>query len=398
MWPTLLTIIALSVTISQGHDGLHDQNIVKTITGQEINTNRVKRFVTGYFVPQNKTNTPRWDNGTYGYNRNTTQQYVNPVQNYNFSKPGYQPYYPNPPGYTQYPANYSVHPAPNPQPNNNKPINPAYPGYPQYPSNYSGYPTPNPQQNNIKPLFPTQPGYSQNPSNYSGYPAPTQQSNNKPFNPSPYPGNYSAYPVPNPQQSNSKPVFPKPSGYSQYPSNYSGYPVPYPQPTYNINPANYSGSPTQLFPSSPGYAQNPSNYSSYPSPSLQPTNKPFNPTQYPGNYSGYPQPSNINPIYPSLPGYAQYPGNYSGYPAPAQQPTNNIPTSSASWLRPSQNNSTVYPVSNTTKPGYDNPAKNNMCGRNDAMHTDACIMTVSGENCPEGTIRFGNYCVDDTDE
>ncbi|KAH9632273.1 hypothetical protein HF086_004529 [Spodoptera exigua] len=274
MWPTLLTILALSVTISQGHDGLHDQNIVKTITGQEINTNRVKRFVTGYFVPQNNTNTPRWGNGTYGYNRNSTQQYVNPVQNYNFSKPRYQPYYPNPPGYTQYPANYSVHPAPNPQPNNNKPINPAYPGYPQKPTNYSGYPFQNSQQSNIKPLVPTQPGYS------------------------------------------------------QYPSNYSGYPLP-------------------------------------------PSNKPFNSTQYPGNYSGY--------------------------PAPARPPTNNIPKPSASWPRPAKNNSTAYPVSNTTKPGYAN-RKKNMCGRNDAMHTDACVVTVGDENCPEGKTRFGDYCVNDTDE
>ncbi|KAF9411965.1 hypothetical protein HW555_009379, partial [Spodoptera exigua] len=138
-------------------------NIVKTITGQEINTNRVKRFVTGYFVPQNKTNTPRWGNGTYGYNRNTTQQYVNPVQNYNFSKPGCEPYYPNPPGYILNTLLIIL------------PINPAHPGYPQYPTNYSGYPVQNSQQSNIKPLFPTPPGYAQYPSsamlkNYSwGY-------------------------------------------------------------------------------------------------------------------------------------------------------------------------------------------------------------------------------------
>ncbi|XP_022818774.1 adhesive plaque matrix protein-like [Spodoptera litura] len=332
MWTTWLAIIALSITISQCHNG-QDQNIVKTITDQEINTNRVKRFITGYFAPQNKANLPRQSNfGNFsGYSQNTTQHYVNPVQNYNYSKPGYYPYnanpstvkpvYPNPPGYNQYPGNYSGYPSPNLQPSNipnpsaswtrpaqnnstnypgfnNKPVNPIYPGYFQYPANYSRYPAPQPQQSNIKPLYPTPPGYSQYTSNYSGYPAP--QSNNKPLNPTQYPGNYSGYPA------------------------------------------------------------------------------------------SYPQQSNVNSLYPTLPGYSQNPGNYSGYPAQQNRPTPNAP-----WTRPAQNN-TGYPVFNTTKPGYNNTVKYDKC-RKEATGMDACVITA-GYGCPEGMIRIGDTCLQDSDE
>ncbi|XP_050559665.1 adhesive plaque matrix protein-like [Spodoptera frugiperda] len=370
MWSPLLAIIALCITISHSHDGSQDRNIVKPITGQAINTNRVRRFLTGASYPgtlHNRTTGYNIVKPGYNINQNTTQQYVN---NFNFSKPGMyrsnvnsnsvNSAYPTTTGHRQYPGSYAKHQAPLPGPNNSFPA----PKANLTRNNHHSYPV----SSTTRPLYPPYPGY------YTKNQATTLPNNQFP---NPNQNTHHSYPV----SSTMRP------GYTPNWGNYSNNQTSTLQPNKNLrNPTqnnnhSYPASSTMR----PGYTPNWGNYSNNQTSTLQPNKNLRNPTQ--NNHHSYPVSSTMRP------GYPQNPSNHPSYPAQVNWRIKNMPTTNATSFKPGRNNSNRYPVSNTGKPGY-----NNSNSKGEPTDMDAEAIKGNG-NCPEGTklYTYTNQCVNETE-